>query len=104
MKYLALALLMTLAGCSGTHQAGTTAAAPADPVYPVIVRIVSRHQTIIVSAGPTGAVYSARAADGTQLAVNLTLSELREKQPAIYESIQTGWTTKAEISTIGSVD
>ena len=104
MKYLALALLMLLAGC-GSHQAGTAAtAAPADPVYPVIVRIVSRHQTIIVSAGPTGAVYSARAADGTQLAVNLTLSELREKQPAIYESIQTGWTTKAEISTIGSVD
>ena len=103
MKYLALTLLMLLAGCCGSHQAGT-AAAPADPVYPVIVRIVSRHQTIIVSAGPTGAVYSARAADGTQLAVNLTLSELREKQPAIYESIQTGWTTKAEISTIGSVD
>jgi len=46
------------------HKQSPTGMAPSEQ-FPVIVRIVGRHQTITVTAGPTGPLYSAATNDGS---------------------------------------
>jgi hypothetical protein len=55
--------------------------------YPVIVRIVSRGQTVVVTAGPGGALYSVQSPTGEMLVSNLTLEELRGRHPEHYKWI-----------------
>jgi hypothetical protein len=54
----------------------------------VIVRVVGRHQTITVTAGPTGPLYSAATNDGKLLVAAATLERLREEHPEIYRQIE----------------
>ena len=58
--------------------------------YPVITRLVSRSQTITISAGPDCPLYSATLANGTRVVANLTLEELHDQQPALYRQVQPG--------------
>ena len=57
------------------------------PQYPVIVRLVSRAHTITVSAGPAAPLYSAQSADGKAIASNLTLEQLQDRHPALYQRL-----------------
>lgn len=53
----------------------------------MIVQLVSVHRTITITAGPNGPLYSARDRDGTVLASNLTLDELRAQRPDVYRQV-----------------
>ena len=55
--------------------------------YPMIVRLVGRHQTIVVTAGPKGPLYSAERADGTQIVAGATLDQLRRDHPEVYQQL-----------------
>ena len=72
-----------------------TAAAPA-PQYPMIVRIVGRHQTITVTAGPAGPLYSAATSDGKAIVAGATLDELRDRHPAVYRQLHPGIAIKGD--------
>ena len=55
--------------------------------YPVIVRLVGRHQTITVTAGPTAPLYSAARNDGTPIVAAATLDQLRQEHPEVYQQL-----------------
>ena len=70
-------------GSVGRADAPAAAALP-EPEGPEIVRIVGRHPTVIVTAGPDGPRFSARAeADGRLIVSNATLGELRATHPDV---------------------
>jgi hypothetical protein len=92
-----LALALLAAGCcDGTaHRRDTdtraSTAATAQPIvasYPVIVQIVSRKQTLIVSAGPDGALYSVRSPSGQELVTLASLDQLKTEHPEYYRWIE----------------
>jgi hypothetical protein len=78
---LILAAAVVLFGARGPRPAS----ADSTPNYPIIVRIVSPSQTITVSAGPSGPLYSA---DGGHPFTNLTLEQVRANQPETYRQLQ----------------
>src|SRR5690348_4106775 len=55
--------------------------------YPVIVRLAGRHQTIVVTAGPTAPLYSATRDDGTPIVAGATLDQLRREHPEVYQQL-----------------
>lgn len=76
-----LAAAIVLGGARGPRPAS----ADSTPDYPIIVRIVSPSQSITVSAGPFGPLYSA---DGNHAFTNLTLEQVRASQPETYRRLQ----------------
>ncbi|HEY2589152.1 MAG TPA: hypothetical protein VGI81_25640 [Tepidisphaeraceae bacterium] len=60
---------------------------PAAPPGPVIVRLVSRHYTVVISAGATSPVYTIRSAPGGLLASNVTLDQLRQTRVDLYDQL-----------------
>lgn len=54
---------------------------------PLIVKLVGRAQTITVTAGPSGPLYSAVTTSGKVLVSNATLEQLRSDFPEIYHQI-----------------
>ena len=69
------------------HKQSPTGMAPTDR-FPVIVRIVGRHQTITVTAGPECPLYSAATNDGKLLVAGSTLQQLRDQHPDLYQQIE----------------
>jgi len=51
--------------------------------HPVLYRLVSRHETLTVSKGPTGPVYSVHTLKGQPLLVFATRDQLRRAHPDI---------------------
>src|SRR2546423_11503126 len=82
-----VALLSSAANPRGESQVASKGAA-AVPEYPVILRLVSRAETITVRAGPAGPLYSAHAPDGSAIVVNVTLDELRNSNERIYKKLR----------------
>ena len=64
------------------------AAAPRGPQGPVIVRLVGQHQTVTVTSGPDGPLYTAQTADGRTIVANATLAQLRTENPEVYQFIE----------------
>jgi hypothetical protein len=64
-----------------------TTPAQAAPQGPVIVRLVSRHYTVVVSAGPKSPVYTIHSAAGDLLASNVTLDQLRQTRVDLYDQL-----------------
>src|SRR5205085_4100012 len=63
--------------------------APTAPSYPTIVRAAGREITITISAGRHGKnLFSAARHDGTVLASDVTLDELRAFHHDVYRAIQ----------------
>ena len=62
-----------LLSCAAKPRGGSPVAAKGAatlPEYPIILRLVSRAETITVRAGPTAPLYSAHAPDGSAIVVN----------------------------------
>ena len=57
--------------------------------YPMMVRLVGRHQSIVVTAGPKGRgpLYTAERNDGTLIVAGATLDELRKDHPEVYHQL-----------------
>jgi hypothetical protein len=62
-------------------------AAPAKPADPVIVRLVGRDKVVTITAGRSGPLYSAATKGGELLATDLTLDELRQQRPDVYQFV-----------------
>ena len=80
-----------LLSCATRPRGGSPVAskgAAAVPEYPIILRLVSRAETITVRAGPTAPLYSAHAPDGSAIVVNMTLEELRTGRPEMYNKLR----------------
>lgn len=78
-----------IVGCT-SHPAPTTqtSLAPATSLNgPVIVRLVGRNYSVVISAGPKAPVYTVRDGAGQLLAQNLTLEELRQDHVDLYDKI-----------------
>jgi hypothetical protein len=93
MKRILLAgAIAVAAGCA--ERSPTVSSTPAEqlkqpaPGELEIVRLVGRHQTIIVTSGPQGPLYSANAADGRMIVARATIDELRENHPEVYWAIE----------------
>ncbi len=71
-----------------------TGMAPSEQ-FPVIVRIVGRHQTITVTAGSEGPLYSAATNDGKMLVAKATLERLRREHPDLYQQIEPSMAVEA---------
>jgi hypothetical protein len=69
------------------HKGSPTGAVTPDN-YPVIVRVVGRHQTVTVTAGPECPLYSAATNDGKTLVASATLEQLRQDHPDLYQQIE----------------
>jgi hypothetical protein len=85
--------IILIAGCAQHQPARVAASPPASAESPTgleIVRIVSRDQTVIVTAGPHGSLYSVNDADGRTLVANASLDELRDQHPDIYRLLEHG--------------
>lgn len=89
LKLLGVAAAMSLAACA-TRPAVTPVAqaTPAVQTYPVITRIVGRHQTVTISAGPTSPLYSVQSPDGRMLVAYATLDQLRRQYPEHFKMIE----------------
>jgi hypothetical protein len=79
-------LALTLAGCC-CHHNSTPTTQTAQSTYPTIVRLVARHQTITISAGPHGSLYSINTDTGQTLIANATLADLRDHHPDLYRQL-----------------
>jgi len=64
--------------------------------YPVIVHIVSRDQTVTVSAGPKGPVYSMTGADGRVMVADASGPEFAKLQPEIYRHLRQSLAVQAD--------
>ena len=87
-------LTAVLSGCMSRHTPDPRARTkPPEPItasaqYPVIVRMVARNQTITVTAGPHGPLYSAATAAGRVLVSNVTLEQLRTTHPDVFQQVE----------------
>jgi hypothetical protein len=77
---LAAVILMA---CHGS----TPSAAKAQACYPKIVRLQSRSFTIDITAGPKVPVYSIKNAAGQSLCTNLSLADLRNSHPELFNLV-----------------
>jgi hypothetical protein len=78
-----------LAGCARptTSPTAPIAKVPTARPAPVIVRIVSRHYSIVVSAGPTAPIYQVTNSAGHIVADGVTLAQLRLVDNNLYEEL-----------------
>jgi hypothetical protein len=63
---------------------------PLTPVVdgrPVIVHLVSRDHVVSITTGPHGPLYSAKTKDGVMVASGLTLQQLRDEHPEVYQRL-----------------
>ena len=89
----AVLLAAVSSGCARHTAAAQSPSEPQQPQsasahYPVIVRMVARHSTITISAGPHGPLYSAATSSGKTLLSNATLEQLRSDHPDVYRQVE----------------
>src|SRR5688572_19503094 len=90
-------MFLTMAGfgCAATTSPKAAVEAPQGPV---IVRLVGQHQSITVTSGPDGPLYTAQTADGQPIVANATLEELRADHPEIYRFVEPGVAADASVN------
>lgn len=77
---------LLIGGCAS--KPAPQAAAVAAAAHPLIVRVASRDHVIIVTAGPSGPLYSMTDAAGRLLVLPATLQQLRASRPDLYRQIE----------------
>jgi hypothetical protein len=86
---MTVAFVGVLAGDQQASVAPTIPASPV-PIDPVIVRLVSRGQTITILAGPGHSLYSVSDREGREVVTGATLDDLRISHPDIYRQVAPG--------------
>jgi hypothetical protein len=83
---------LLLAGCTQQPRTSAPQAAAKTPApsEPVIVRLVSRDKTIVITAGHGQSLYSVIDSSGRVVVSRATLDELRAGDPQMYEMIAPG--------------
>ena len=61
---------------------------PAIDGRPVIVHLVTRDHVVSIRTGPSGPLYTATTRDGVMVANGLTLQQLREQHPDVFQRLQ----------------
>jgi hypothetical protein len=90
-------ILATVAvGCAAGNRPKPAAAE--GPRGPVIVRLVGQHQSITVTSGPNGPLYTAQTTDGQTIVANATLAELRVNHPEVYQFIEPSFAADASVA------
>ena len=87
-------LFMVALGCAGK---GTQPAAVEAARGPVIVRLVGQHQTITVTSGPDGPLYTAQTTAGQTIVANATLEQLRQEHPEVYRFVEPSIAVQADV-------
>jgi hypothetical protein len=109
LKVVGVAAVLSVASCASRSavksvaQQSTKLAAPAEN-YPVITRIISRHQTVTISAGPTSPLYSVQSPDGKMLVAYATLEQLRQQHPEHFRMIEPLVAVDTAVVSAASVD
>lgn len=88
-------------GCTNHPPQSAAAQAPARE-HQVIVKLVSRNYSVVISEGPQSPLYTIRGATGQLLASNLTLNQLRDSRPDLYNALAPALSPKA--SAMADVD
>ena len=100
-----MGVLVVIAGCAAHRPQKAVATAPDDvataPQGPVIVRLVGQHQTVTVTSGPDGPLYTAQTADGRTIVANATLAQLRTENPEVYQFIEPAMAMDASVDGAG---
>lgn len=89
MKRIFFALLVAafVIGCAKQNAPQARVSRDEKPQGPEIVRLVGQHQTVIVTSGPNGPLYSAQTSAGDTIVANATIEELRNAHPDIYRFV-----------------
>jgi len=88
-RTLLIGLGLLLGGCA--RSSGPSAPqAQMKRELPVICRLVSRNQTLTISAGPNGAVYSVSDAAGKVMLSHAGREELRQQYPFLSQQLDSG--------------
>ena len=82
-----LSLGMLVGGCARPAAPVAPQAQIKQKELPVICRLVSREQTVTISAGPKGSVYSVQGADGKALLSYASRDELRVQFPVLSHQL-----------------
>ena len=95
-RFAATGMILTMIslGCAAKSQPKAAAEAPEGPV---IVRLVGQHQSITVTSGPDGPLYTAQTADGQTIVANASLAELRVNHPEVYHFIEPSLAADASV-------
>jgi len=95
------ALLIWCTGCSEDQGTSTLLVTEDPPILakdrPVLVRLESKHETIVITSGPTGPLYTVIAGDGTFLVRDLTLAQLELSNPQIYQRVESAIAAHARL-------
>ena len=85
-------VLIWCTGCSEGQDTSTHFATEDPPVLAkdptVLVRLESKHETVVITSGPTGPLYTVIAGDGTLLVRDLTLAQLKLNNPQVHERVE----------------
>src|SRR5438067_2419029 len=96
---LQIAIASTLLiGCAAKPPAPAPAQATAKRSDPVIVKLVSRRQTVTVTAGPSGPLYSVTDANGQERLAPTPLNEIAAKDPQLYREINAALASSADVA------
>jgi hypothetical protein len=98
--YFFVAVCVMLAGGCAHSSRQTARNSPTndDPRGPVIVRLVGQHQTVTVTSGPDGPLYTAEDANGKMIVANASLAELREGHPEVYQFIEPSFAAESSVN------
>ena len=89
MRYVfPILLAVASCSCSTSQRAMPVASRLTDPGTPVIARIATRHQTIVVRSGPSGPTYSLETSAGEVLIGDMTLDQLAQKTPEMFRMVK----------------
>jgi hypothetical protein len=96
---ISIVLLASMLTCSvhvvRSASAVQAATSPTPAVEPMIVRLVSRNNSITIFAGPGHSLYSATDAAGKTIVSKATLDELKISHPELYQRVAPGVTAYA---------
>ena len=84
---IAAVLLCGITASMARHPLAHAAAPVAKMSDPIITRIVARHYTVVVAAGPDAALYTITGENGQRLADHITLAAMKQSNPDLFRQI-----------------
>src|SRR5436190_511096 len=97
MRVVITTACVLLIGCASKPPAPAPAPAPpqARLSNPVIVKLVSRKQTVTVTSGPNGPLYAVTDAAGREILAPMPLNEIANRDPVLYGEIKSALASDA---------